>query len=196
MKDDIALIIALASFVVSGITLWLNQLRRGRLAMTQPSMLVLMREPPDNRPKIFLRTLLFCTGARGCVIENIYATMTQEIGNYVFDFWAYGEANRLLIGSGLFVGQTGVAYNHHFLLRHGTPDFCFWNGVYRIEIFAKVVGRRDVIRLQEFTIELPSVAAAHMAQLTDAATSFEWQADTQRYVGHVERRPDAMMSPG
>jgi hypothetical protein len=57
----------------------------------------------------------------------------------VFDVWVYGETNRLVVGSGLFVGKDGVAFNHHFPPRCGSPEFLFLAGTYRLEVLAGVV---------------------------------------------------------
>jgi len=69
-KDIITISISVASLALSGFALWLVQFNRGRLKMTQPTLLCLKREHPSMRPKIFLRTLLYTTGPKGRVIET------------------------------------------------------------------------------------------------------------------------------
>src|SRR5690242_2679435 len=108
MKDIFTILLAAASFVLSLYTLWVTQLRRGRLKMTRPSLVCFTREMPSGRSKIFLRTLLFTTASKGRVIENMYLRVHQPGGTYIFDFWGYGESEPLTLGSGLFVGPTGV----------------------------------------------------------------------------------------
>lgn len=51
-RDVVTLLLALASLGLSVYTLWATQLRRGRLKMTQPTLLCLKREMPAGRPKI------------------------------------------------------------------------------------------------------------------------------------------------
>jgi hypothetical protein len=58
-------------------------------------------------PKIFLRTLLYSTSARGQVVEAMYVKLCQNGSERTFRFWGYGETNKRSPGSGLFVGQTG-----------------------------------------------------------------------------------------
>src|SRR5579863_8239434 len=96
----VPILIAVASFGLSLYTLWLTQ-RRGELCMTQPTLVFLGRDGPGNRPKIFLRTLLYSTGSKGWVIDGMYLRVYQRDWSYVFDGWAYGETDKLSPGSGL-----------------------------------------------------------------------------------------------
>jgi hypothetical protein len=99
------------------------------------------REFPSARLKIFLRTCLFTTGTKGRVIENMFLKVRQGQGTYRFDFWGHTENGKLTLGSGLFVGPTGVASDHHFNPRESSGDeFLFIDGEYLIEVFATVVG--------------------------------------------------------
>jgi hypothetical protein len=50
------------------------------------------------------------------------------------------ENRRSSPGRGLFVGQTGVAANHHFVMSVHEPDYEFTAGSYTIEVFVRVVG--------------------------------------------------------
>jgi hypothetical protein len=119
----------------------------------------------------------------------MYLRLHQHEWSYIFDYWAYGEAGKLLVGSGLFVGQSGVTYDHHFALRRGSDQFYWWDGDYRIEVFASIVGKPRPQKLLEIKFTFASEQAAQMAQILDMAAFFEWNAETQRYAGYVERRP-------
>ena len=44
------------------------------------------------RPKIFLRTLLYTTGPKGRVIENMYLSVRHDYGTFIFDFWGTPKA--------------------------------------------------------------------------------------------------------
>jgi hypothetical protein len=92
---------------------------------------------PRNIPKIFLRTLIYSTGKRGYVIENMFVNLLRE--NTVeqpFHIWGLGE-KPLVRGSGLFVDQTGVASNHHFTQGHPPRDFAFTSGQYELVSFRR-----------------------------------------------------------
>src|SRR5579859_789417 len=134
-KDVLTVFISVASLVLSGYSLWQVQFNHGRLKMSQPTLICLKREFPSMRPKIFLRTLLFTTGPKGRVIENMFLRIHQQYGTYVFDFWGHTENRVLTLGSGLFVGSTGIASDHHFNPHENSPDFLYVNGNYVIEVF-------------------------------------------------------------
>lgn len=105
--------IALFSLLLS----WMN-FRRGKLQMTKPAFVAFCYDAGrDNQPlpKIFIRALLYSTGRRGHVIENMYIIVRSGERQGTFNVWGHGD-ERLSRGSGLFVGETGIATNHHFNL--------------------------------------------------------------------------------
>jgi len=185
-----ALVVSVASLILSGYALWVAQFNRGRLKMTQPTLLCMKRELPKQTPKIFLRTLLFTTGTKGHVIEAMFLRVHQSHGNYVFDFWGHTESGKLTLGSGLFVGSTGVACDHHFNPRSGSADFLFVDGRYRVEIFAVVVGQSRPKKLKEVSFIVDGQQAAELIQINDVALWLRWNADSRSYDGHLEREPN------
>jgi hypothetical protein len=189
----IPILIAVLSLVLSIYTLWLTR-RRGRLCMTQPTLVFLGREGPYNQPKIYLRTLLYSTGTKGWVIDGMYLRVFQRDWSYVFDRWAYGETDKLSPGSGLFVGPIGVAYNHHFLLNRDIAEFLYWDGDYKIEVYASVVGRKAQ-RLGEIKFELRGEQAALLVHVPDAGAFLEWNTEERHYVARVERRSNRRVQP-
>jgi hypothetical protein len=186
---SITTLLAVGSFLLSIYTLWATQFRRGRLQMTQPALICLRRELPSSTPKIFLRTLLFATAVKGRVVESMFLRVQQPLGTYVFDFWGYGESEKLTLGSGLFVGQTGVAYNHHFNPRLGLEDFLFSAGDYEIEVFATTVGKKHPEKLMRLNFTVDGQQSAEMLQIFDRELWLLWNADTRSYEGHLESRP-------
>jgi hypothetical protein len=87
--------------------------------MTQPTVIFFGPDTPRARedtplPKVFLRTLLFSTSKRGRVIESMHVALSRNETHQNFNIWVYGD-EKLVRGSGLFVGETGVAATHHFL---------------------------------------------------------------------------------
>lgn len=180
--------LALGSLGLSLYTLWITKFHRGHLRMTRPTMVCMLREQPSNRPKIFLRSLLYSTSARGWVVENMYLRLHQRDWSYIFDNWGYGEAEKLSLGSGLFVSQTGAPYNHHFNLTRAEREFTWWDGDYRIEVFANLVGMKDAKRLAEIKFNLPGELMGEVVIFSDAAMYFEWDAIVSEYRCHIERR--------
>src|ERR1700730_660906 len=126
LADPFATTLSVLVLVVSGVTAWLTLFRRGTVRLTQPTVVYF---GPDGglptrapKPKVFLRTLLFATSKRGRVIESMHVTRTRSETRQNFNIWVYGN-DKLVRGSGLFVGETGVSANHHFLMPSDGASF-------------------------------------------------------------------------
>ena len=115
---------------------------------------------PQLTAKIFLRTLLYSTSARGQVVEAMYVKLSQNGSEQTFSFWGYGETNKLTPGSGLFVAQTGIALNHHFVLSVHHTGYQFVDGPYSTVVFARVVGRSTPIKLDAISLTLSKAHAS------------------------------------
>lgn len=185
LKDIITMLLSVASFFLSGFALWIAQFNRGKLKMTQPTLLCLKRDLPSGEAKIFLRTLLFTTGTKGRVIQSMFLRVHHRGGTYLFDFWGHTEGGKLTLGSGLFVGATGIACDHHFNPRRGS-DFQYIDGAYRIEVFAALVGQRQPTKLMEvgFTVEDWNAAQLSLADIT---LFLVWNADERGYDQNIEQ---------
>jgi hypothetical protein len=183
----LSIFLGAGSFALSLYTLWLTQLYRGRIKMTRPTLVFMARED-DGRYKIFLRTHLFCTSQTGRVVEGMHVRLHNRTGSHIFDLWGYGETDKLSLGSGLFVGRNGVTYNHHFILRRDKHEFLFWEGDYRLEIFASLVGDRRPTKLMEINLTVDSQTAAEMVQIAQLGAFFEWDVDLGTYTVRLERR--------
>src|ERR1035438_2442579 len=97
--------------LVSVATLWLTLLRRGAVKMTLPTVIYFGPDgAPSPHPKVFLRSLLFCTSGRGRIIESMHIALSRNETHQNFSVWVYGN-DKLVRGSGLFVGETGVEAN-------------------------------------------------------------------------------------
>src|SRR6267142_2137669 len=144
MADPIALSVSVLAFAVSATTAWLTLFRRGTVRMTQPTVIFFGPDTPRSPdelplPKVYLRTLLFSTSKRGRVIESMHVALTRSEMHQNFNIWVYGD-DKLVRGSGLYVGETGVAANHHFLAPKDCVSFRFAEGRYRVDVFAKLLG--------------------------------------------------------
>jgi hypothetical protein len=145
MNDPISLALSVLALAISAATAWLTLFRRGTIKMTQPTVIYFGPDASTSRggtglPKIFLRTLLFSTSKRGRVIENMYVALSRNEMLQNFNIWVYGERENLVRGSGLFVAESGVEANHHFLIPKDGSSFCFIAGHYRVEVFAHLLG--------------------------------------------------------
>src|SRR6266481_1055707 len=147
MVDPVSLAISTLSLAVSALTARLTLFRRGTVKMTQPTVIFFGPDTPRSHsdtplPKVYLRTLLFSTSKRGRVIESMHVALSRNETHQNFNIWVYGEET-LARGSGLFVGETGITANHHFLIPRDGSSFRFTEGRYRMDVFVKLLGDRS-----------------------------------------------------
>jgi len=193
MPDPISITISVLSLGVASITAWLTLFRRGTVRMTQPTVIFFGPDTPRSPdeptlPKVYLRTLLVSTSRRGRVIESMHVALSRNETHQNFNVWVYGQRDQLMRGSGLFVGETGIAANHHFLMPRDLSSFQFTEGQYRMDVVARLLGDRKPTLLfsQELTISRDLAAA-----LAEPGTGlyFDWGPDSARYLPHVDKRP-------
>jgi hypothetical protein len=189
----VSLAISTLSLAVSALTAWLTLFRRGTVKMTQPTVIFFGPDTPRSRydavlPKVYLRTLLFATSKRGRVIENLYVSLSRNEMHQNFNIWVYGERGKLVRGSGLFVDETGISADHHFLAPEDGNAFRFTEGHYRLDVFAHLLGDLKPIRLLSQQLKISRENAA-VLQDKIAGLYFDWGPDASRYLPHVEKRP-------
>jgi hypothetical protein len=187
LKDLFTISISVLSLLLSAYAVWVTQFNHGRLRMTRPTLLCLKRDLPSGVPKIFLRTCLFTTGSKGRVIENMFLRVRQAQGFFTFDFWGHTtESGKLTLGSGLSVGPTGVASDHHFNPSEGAVvDFLYVDGDYEVEVFASVIGRKEPQLLHRLRFSVSSTQAAELIQIPTREMYLFWSADRSSYKGNV-----------
>jgi len=190
MVDPASIAISSLALAVSSVTLWWT-LRRGTVKMTQPTVICFGPDMPrpgnPSPPKVYLRSLLFATSKRGRVIECLYVTLSRNESRQNFNVWVYG-GEKLVRGSGLFVGETGVEAHHHFLSPRDENGFQFTEGRYRLEVFARLLGDAKNVRLFSQVLEISRETAGEMRQ-PHAGLYFDWGPDSLSYLQHVEMRP-------
>lgn len=156
--------------------------------MTQPTLICFAFDvSKDGRvpvPKVYLRTLSFSTAKRGRVVESMHVALVRNETRQNFPFWGYGD-DKLVRGSGLFVGENGVATNHHFLTLKSDVAFQFAEGQYQLTVFAKFLGVRKPVRLFQQTLELSALHALEL-QKPNSGVYFDWGPDAARYIAHTE----------
>ncbi|MGC5953436.1 hypothetical protein LDP04_22625 [Ralstonia pseudosolanacearum] len=187
MKDIASLVLSTVSVVISAYTFWLVQFNRGRLMMTRPAYICFGRDAGPSWPKIFIRTCLYSTGAKGVAVESLHLRVHQTCDReFVFDYWGHTDNGRLTIGSGLYVGPNGVASNHHFNFRGNPSLFVAEPGTYRVEVFATVAGKRPN-RISEIEFDINGEQSAEMVQILDRQLELVWDAAQSKYVGEIRR---------
>lgn len=192
MSPWLSFVISVLALAVSAITAWLTFFRRGTLVMTQPTAVYLGPDgvQRDGKNKVYLRTLLYSTAKRGQVLESLHIAVQRAESKQNFSVWVYGEKGDLKRGSGLFVPQEGVTFDHHFLLPEDGANFAFLTGSYRLTVFAKLV--RDSSARPLTTINLV-VSDAHASALTkpNSGIHFDWGPDLQAYHAHIASKISA-----
>ncbi|MFN0155893.1 MAG: hypothetical protein ACKVUT_16095 [Gaiella sp.] len=185
MSAMTAIIISSLALLVSAGTAYLTFLRRGRLRATLPTVVYFGPDGPKEAglSKVYLRTLLYSTSRRGQVVESMHVSVSRGETRQNFSIWVLGD-ERLSRGSGLFVGEQGIATNHHFLLPADGTAFPFSAGHYDLRLFAKRVGDR---RSRELLCLHLTVTDAHAGALLreDCGLYFDWGPDQEAYHAHV-----------
>ena len=158
MVDPIATTISVFALAVSSITAWLTLVRRGTVGLTQPTVIFFGPDAlsfPDAvpHPKVYIRTLLFSSSKRGRIIESMHVNLARNETRQNFNIWVHGD-EKLVRGSGLFVGETGVSANHHFLTPKDGSDFRFVEGKYTLELYTKLLGDKAARCVLSQTLEI------------------------------------------
>lgn len=188
------IVISVLALVVSGATLWLSHLRKGKLKMTKPTVIFFGPDGGERGiSKLFLRTLLYSTAKRGVVLEHLFVRLRRGETQQNFNIWVYGDKD-LARGSGLFIGQEGVATNHHFLLPTDIGNFEFVAGDYRLEVFGKTVEQDRVHLLSTIDLVIPPAEAADLKK-PDHGIYFDWGPDANRYQTKIEGKPSRSVDP-
>ena len=172
-------VVSVVSLLVSASVAWLTLFRRGVLAMTEPVQIAFVFE--EDKPKIFLRTLLFATGKRGYVIEGLYLRVRNAGSSHTFGFWSYGQRNDLIVAGGLRVTEEGASFNHHFLQIEDNSGFEFQEGGYEIAVFARTVNRSKAQLLSTVRVTLPNAEASLLRFRRTTGVLFTKEPDKETY---------------
>jgi hypothetical protein len=116
----------------------------------------------------------------------MYVSISRNESHQNFNIWVYGD-EKLVRGSGLFVGETGVAANHHFLTPQEDSNFQFSMGRYGLRIYAHLLGDKQSIQLFHQELEISTELAALLKE-PGTGLYFDWGPDSSRYIPHAEKR--------
>ena len=149
------LVFSCLALLVSGVTAWLTFFRKGKLLMSQPTVIFFGPDGPrfdSGKNKVYLRTLLYSSAKRGQVVESIHVSVQRHESKQNFNIWVHGEKGELKRGSGLYVPQEGVTFDHHFLLPEDGANFMFLAGPYKLTVFAKLIGSSTPVMLSQINL--------------------------------------------
>ena len=184
MLQTIAIVISVFSLMVSVVTVWLTLLRKGKLKMTQPTMVFFGPDGPIGPQKVVLRTLLYSTARRGHIVENMFVKLRCGETTQTFSVWCYGD-NPWVRGSGLRVGYEGIAYYHHFLLHDTITKWEFANGEYLVEVFASLVNVPKPLLLSRLHLSISKELSTAL-RTRDCGIFFDWWPDSQQYHPRID----------
>jgi len=187
---EASFVISLLALAVSVTTAWLTLFRRGTIRMTQPTLVFFGPDGPAGSPKVFLRTLLYSTAKRGQIVENMFVKLRRRESLQTFNIWVYGDGP-LARGSGLFVGDSGITCNHHFLLPKDGTDFKWLAGEYVLETYASLVGSTESLLLCTIRLTLTDQQAVAMDS-GFAGVFFDWGPDSASYFSHLDEKPNLL----
>ncbi len=104
-----------------------------------------------------------------------------------FNIWVHGD-DKLVRGSGLFVAETGVSANHHFLMPEDDNEYRFTHGKYTLEVHAKLLGDDTTKCLLSQSLE---ISREHAIALQEAGVglTYDWGPDSGRYMPRTDKRP-------
>jgi hypothetical protein len=191
----IAVVVSILALAISALTAWLTLFRKGQIRMTRPTVIYFGPDggsPPEGgHPKVYLRTMLFSTGQRGNIIDNMYLRLSRGETRQNFNIWTYGD-DRLHRGSGLFVPDTGHSSNHHFLLPADGTTYQFSAGTYVLDVFVTMIGEATGRLLYSTALELTPEISEKLKQPGNGLY-FDWGPDAGRYFAHV--RPPLRSEP-
>lgn len=179
MIDPFILAIAIGSFIISIVTLYLTYFQRGRLRLTRPTALFFVRDGSDGQFKIVVTALLYSTAKRGQVVESMLIKLIRDGSVTIFGEWVYWEGGKVHLG-GVKIGEEGRTLFDHFLLSDEIDSFNFVPGKYLLEIHAMKVGVKLPVKLfqTEFILDAETTKAT---KLRGPGFALLWNQDTQSY---------------
>ena len=189
MTDPISFAVSILALFISGLTAWLT-LRRGKVKMTRPTVVYFGPDEPTHGratpyPKIYFRTLLFSTTKRGRVIENIFVTLEKDGVEKNFSIWVH-DSGKMLRGSGLFVGETGIEATHQFITHDKDSDHTFDEGSYQMRVFGQMLSSKSEKLLFSETFVIASETAEEMRD-NKLGVYFDWEPHSQTYITHIDK---------
>jgi hypothetical protein len=136
--------------------------------------------------KIFIRTLLYSSSERGQYIQNMFIRLQRGESSQNFNVWVY-DHNGLVRGSGLYINQSGIACNHHFLLPKDGLDYDFNAGDYNLQLFVETVDQKPRLIFEQ-NLSLTQSQQETMSN-EKVGIYFDWAPNTQNYFPSLDLRP-------
>jgi hypothetical protein len=182
--DIISITISLVALIISLTTFWLTRIKKGTIKMTRPTIIFF---GPDgvgqDHKKVFIRTLLYCTSDIGQYIQNMFVRLQHGESIQNFNVWVY-DNNGLVRGSGLYISNSGLACNHHFLMPKDGTIYNFTSGEYLMQVFIEPINHLPILIFEQKLI----INQAQQDEMHKNKTGiyFDWAPNTQNYFSHID----------
>jgi hypothetical protein len=119
-------------------------------------------------------------------LESLHISLQRNESKQNFNIWVYGEKDNLKRGSGLFVPQEGVIFDHHFVLPEDGANFNFQAGTYILTVIAKLVGESFTHDLASIDLSITESQASKLVE-QNTGIFFDWGPDQQNYHSHIKQ---------
>jgi hypothetical protein len=177
--DPFSLAVAIGSFVISIVTLYLTYIQKGKLRLTRPTAIFFVRDGADGKFKIVVTALLYSTAKRGQVVESMFIKIIKNDIVTTFGEWIYWEGNRVHLGR-VKIGEEGRTLFDHFLLSEKTEEFSFSVGEYSLEMYAQKIGTKKPIKIFQTKFTLDN-NTAESTTMKGPGFALLWNSDAQSY---------------
>ena len=183
-------VVAILALLVAGWNMWLSQIRRGHIYLSQPTIFFFGWDGiGDYTPKIMFRSALFSSGNRGRILESLHLVVKSTGTVSEFPFWGYDDGKGMVKGSGLFVGSTGHIAYHHFTPGSDDDAFSFSDRKYEIEVWAKLFGKLANVKLGHYNFEIPEQSSVLSLSEKEIGIMWNWSPAQRKYSPEISYRP-------
>ena len=186
--EVLPLILSSIAIILSGLTLYFVNFWGGKVHMVKPSQVWFgFSKPRKMGAAIFVKSLIYSSGIQGRVIESMYVTLERGETKQSFNIWNIGQKTNMYRPGGLRVNKGGYLGDHVFLLPKDSSEFTFSDGKYLLEIFARLAGDKNPVKLQSIKLFVPQ-------NLSNKASNtrgiyFDLHSDAKEYVVSLDHQP-------
>jgi hypothetical protein len=179
---NVAIVISLFSLLLSVLTFYLLYLRKGKIQLTQPTIVRFQNYKDDEYGrKIALRAHVFNSAARGGIVENMWLTIQNKNMTQVFQLWGFSnERDGIERATGFYVSQEGNIFSCYFCPRFQNRSFKFVSGDYKIEVYASAFNQQSTKKISEINLLLTSENCEQL-EAHQAEISFELDCESKQY---------------
>ena len=195
MTALLGLAISILALAVSAVTAYVTLFRRGRILMTQPTVIYFgpdgSRHGMERRhQKVFFRTLLYSTGKRGHIVDK-HIHLPSNVAKRGRTLTSGCTATTSCAGEVAFLSRKSALRQIIIFCRRQiwSPLNSLWAIMY-LEVFAAVAGTARVQSLFAYaTLDLSPEMADTLSQGQFGPLYLDWGPDPGRYHPNVKAPP-------